>query len=304
GLPDGGGMWIYTSTMNGSGLKQFNGNRIDSSGQMLWNDTATVLDYNYYDCKIADTKLLDSNQIAYFWVRIYENSSKTEGYFQILKPDGTLYYRYGSKLVGSPLASNNPQKIISSDSGSFILVWGTIDANNNLGFCSQKFNKSFKALWGNTAVFYDYTGQQFNSIISDGNSGFIAVWTQFYPAPLGTYAQQVSKNGNLGEVLTSVENTANLQSPGNFFIKNYPNPFNATTKIMFNNNKSSNVLINIYNSLGQLVKRLMDEYKPIGSYQTTWDGKDTENNWLPSGIYFARIIAGPHSGTAKIIMLK
>ncbi|MBI2417464.1 MAG: T9SS type A sorting domain-containing protein [Ignavibacteriales bacterium] len=304
GLPDGGGMWIYTSTMNGSGLKQFNGNRIDSSGQMLWNDTAKVLDYNYYDCGITDIKLLDSSQVAYFWGRVYENSSKTEGYFQILKPDGTLYYRYGSKLVGPASASVRPIKIVLSDEGNFILLWTNNDSISGNGYCCQKFNKLFKPLWNTDKVFYAHILQEFASIISDGNSGVIAVWTQFYPNPLGTYAQQVSKNGNLGEVLTSVENTTDMQSPGNFFIKNYPNPFNSTTKIMFKNNTNSNVLINIYNSLGQLVKRLIDEYRPIGSYQTTWDGRDTGNNWLPSGIYFARIIAGPNSGTAKIIMLK
>jgi hypothetical protein len=39
-------------------------------------------------------------------------------------------------------------------------------------------------------------------------------------------------------------------------------------------------------------------------YAFMWDGKDSSGKPLGSGIYFCRVIAGNHTKTSKVVLLK
>lgn len=81
--------------------------------------------------------------------------------------------------------------------------------------------------------------------------------------------------------------------------QNYPNPFNPITKIKFSIPKSDIVQIKIYNILGKEVIKLINDYKPVGTYEVEFDARN-----LPSGVYFYRIISGSYSETKKMILLR
>lgn len=70
---------------------------------------------------------------------------------------------------------------------------------------------------------------------------------------------------------------------------NYPNPFNSNTTITYQIQKPSEVRIEIYNSLGQLVSTMVDRPQEKGIYQVKWTGCNNENKNLPSGVYFYRL---------------
>jgi hypothetical protein len=63
-------------------------------------------------------------------------------------------------------------------------------------------------------------------------------------------------------------------------IGNYPNPFNPQTKIRFSMKEAGKVLLTVYDILGTQVATLVDEVKPEGKYEVTFDG-----GTLPSGTY-------------------
>jgi serine protease AprX len=81
--------------------------------------------------------------------------------------------------------------------------------------------------------------------------------------------------------------------------QNYPNPFNATTTIEYALPRPGHVTINIYNILGQIVARPVDEFEEAGLHSITWDAEE-----IPSGVYFYRIITEGHSDTKKMLMLR
>jgi len=81
--------------------------------------------------------------------------------------------------------------------------------------------------------------------------------------------------------------------------QNYPNPFNPTTKILYNLQKSGFVNITIYNTSGQVIKILTNEYRNAGSYIVEFDGSN-----LSSGIYFYKITSGTYSEVKKMILIK
>jgi hypothetical protein len=89
-------------------------------------------------------------------------------------------------------------------------------------------------------------------------------------------------------------------SPGRFLLsQNYPNPFNSTTAIQYSIQQRGNVLLKVYDILGNEVKTLVNEEKEQGVYTINFDA-----NNLPSGMYLYRIQADSFIDTKKMILLK
>ncbi len=86
--------------------------------------------------------------------------------------------------------------------------------------------------------------------------------------------------------------------------QNYPNPFNPTTTIEYGLPVSTEVMIAIFNVLGQEVAVLVDGEKEAGYHTVTWDSRDAYGSQVSSGVYFYRIQAGEFVETKKMLLLK
>jgi hypothetical protein len=89
--------------------------------------------------------------------------------------------------------------------------------------------------------------------------------------------------------------------------QNYPNPFNLTTTIRYSvlsDQAPLHTTLKVYNILGQEVRTVVDEMQPAGTYSVTWDGKNTLNGELPTGIYLYRLESGSFRGVKKMLLLK
>ena len=103
---------------------------------------------------------------------------------------------------------------------------------------------------------------------------------------------------NLNSITSVKEITSEI--PRSFYLfQNYPNPFNPSTRIRFSIPEFSHVLIKIYDVLGNEIATLVDEDRPSGGYEVSFNGSN-----LASGFYFYRITAGNYSETRKMILLK
>jgi len=80
---------------------------------------------------------------------------------------------------------------------------------------------------------------------------------------------------------------------------NYPNPFNPKTRIVFELEQKNRVLLNVFNSNGQLIKQLLNEHRNIGKHTIIWDASG-----LSSGIYFINLQAGQLTRNVKALLLK
>ncbi|MBD3342369.1 MAG: T9SS type A sorting domain-containing protein [Candidatus Lokiarchaeota archaeon] len=104
--------------------------------------------------------------------------------------------------------------------------------------------------------------------------------------------------------ITSVEKRKSIKANKFCLRQNYPNPFNPTTTIRFQLPTACEVKLTIFNSLGQIVKSLIHEYKNPGSYEAYWDGTDDVGNSLSSGIYLYRLEAGEFVQMKKMVYLQ
>jgi hypothetical protein len=104
---------------------------------------------------------------------------------------------------------------------------------------------------------------------------------------------------------TPVDDPAEGALPIDFaLLPNYPNPFNASTVIAYSIGTRSQVILDIFNVLGQRVARLVDGSRSAGQYSTLWSGEDESGRPVPSGVYFYRLQAGPSSAIRKLVLLK
>ncbi|MFH1250479.1 MAG: LamG-like jellyroll fold domain-containing protein [bacterium] len=86
--------------------------------------------------------------------------------------------------------------------------------------------------------------------------------------------------------------------------QNYPNPFNPVTTIAFGLPEESDVLIDIYNIMGQKVKTLLSEKRQPGYYFVQWDGKNDRGQIMPTSMYIYRMRAGSYQQIKKMVLLK
>lgn len=147
---------------------------------------------------------------------------------------------------------------------------------------------------------------------TNGSGGFekynvqaIARYIRIYGTKRGTQygysLYEVQVYNNIASGISEDEN--NL--PFNFSLSNnYPNPFNPATTINYNVPKASNVKIEIYNSLGQLVNVLKDSFHEAGKYNIVWSGKNSFGNPVSSGIYFYRMSAEGFTLVKKMILMR
>lgn len=86
--------------------------------------------------------------------------------------------------------------------------------------------------------------------------------------------------------------------------QNYPNPFNEQTTIRFSIPKDETVTLKVYNVLGQEVITLVQKRLERGFHEVQWQGKNSMNLPVPSGLYFCRMEAPDYAKVKKMLLLK
>jgi hypothetical protein len=80
---------------------------------------------------------------------------------------------------------------------------------------------------------------------------------------------------------------------------NYPNPFNPSTKISFSIEKSSQVSLKVFNSIGQQVTELVNSQLEAGKHEFLFNAVN-----LPSGVYMYKLEIDGVSQMHKMILMK
>lgn len=90
----------------------------------------------------------------------------------------------------------------------------------------------------------------------------------------------------------------------NELFPNYPNPFNPVTTIGYSLEEETHVSMAVYNTLGQLVRTLVNEVQSTGDYEVVWDATDNDGVAVASGIYLYRFQAGRIGSSKRMVLLK
>ena len=81
--------------------------------------------------------------------------------------------------------------------------------------------------------------------------------------------------------------------------QNYPNPFNPATIINYQLGNDGFISLKVFNSFGEEVAVVIDDYQSARNYKITFNGND-----LPSGIYVYQLISGNYFESKKMLLMK
>lgn len=134
----------------------------------------------------------------------------------------------------------------------------------------------------------DANGDGKNDIIMKETSGSTSNWVVY------------ATNG----IATSI--TQQFHSPPTDFSlsQNYPNPFNPSTTIRYQTSDRSDVHLEIYDSIGRLVRTFNLTNQSGGAHTVVWDGRDFAGHPCASGAYFYRLVTKGQELSNKMLLLK
>jgi len=259
--------------------------RIMPDGNYAWDSVKTIVDTVGRQSLIRDLHYGPDSVTTVFWVNVNSNQDYNS-FIQRISNNGNTQFNGMGLLPSMVYAVNrSATSMIQSNDNSFIFIFMDNRNNDIFGAYAQKINTEGEYMWDSTDVLFSTRVNAYGGglIVSDHNGGFIAVWME---SIYGIWAQQVSTNGNLGEVLLKIDETANSIPDQYQLFQNYPNPFNSHTTLSYILETNSQVSLNIYNIRGQLINTLVDQFQQKGSYEVIWDGIGVAGEPVSSGIYF------------------
>ena len=156
-------------------------------------------------------------------------------------------------------------------------------------------------------------------LVANLHSGFIESNQNMYlniPIQFDGDDYQVSKVslkgitivGADGSVIRSIDRTNSSEIkaiPVRFALQqNFPNPFNPSTEIRFDLPENDNVILEVYNMMGQKIKTLASGNMSPGYHSIIWNGTNDAGAKVATGMYFYSINTSNFQAIKKMLFLK
>jgi hypothetical protein len=219
-------------------------------------------------------------------VSLYRNTGTSSGYQFTLIPD-----YFGTIDVGD-------------NSTPFIIDYNN-DGNNDL-FTGNRNGEFY---------YFQNEGTNVNPVWNEVTNSFLPVNFGANTAP---YFVDIDSDNDtdlfLGNVKgglylyinTLVSNVADrgIEPISTFNVKAFPNPFNPKVSLDIHLNNEMNIIIEIYNIIGEKVKQIFNGSLSSGEHRFTWDGMNEANEILPSGNYIILARSALVKKALKVTFLK
>jgi len=121
---------------------------------------------------------------------------------------------------------------------------------------------------------------------------FVDSWTGWVACSNGVYFTNSGGTTDIPDEFLSQPHVFELE-------QNFPNPFNASTTILYRLKNDAEVSLSVFNLVGQKIAVLINSKQSPGSHHVQWHTRG-----LPSGIYYYRLEAGDYQQTRKLILLR
>lgn len=251
--------------------------KYDSAGTLLWS--------RIYDGGIQLNDWVNDIKIDYKNNIIVTGSSPGLGTsydFLTIKysPEGNILWQ---NRFNDSTNTNDEGTIVAVDSKENVLVFGTVNSEYSV-VCY--YNQNGKLI----SNFRNHSMKNAASINIDKND---------FPVIVGLRDPKTITAKYL-DIITNVL-SSNSSYPDKYILQqNYPNPFNPITNLEYGISNRGFVNLIVYNSLGKVINKLVNEDNIQGTYKVKFDGSN-----LPSGIYFYSLfIKNNLIETKRMILLK
>lgn len=153
---------------------------------------------------------------------------------------------------------------------------------------------------GETIELIRFPGKEY----SKNTSGYQYLDYDVQPGETYDYLLAVEYKNGEKEILDSVKVAGKIPDQIEL-LPNFPNPFNAQTKLIVSTAGNQKFDLKIYDSLGKLIRILTNKNElTAGNYEYFWDGRNLNQIPVASGIYFAILNSDRNLKTIKMILLR
>ncbi|UCG92636.1 MAG: T9SS type A sorting domain-containing protein [candidate division WOR-3 bacterium] len=269
--------------------------KYDSSGTILWQDT---IDNHEFD-QAYGVAVDNSNNII-----VTGCSGEPFSDYDYL----TVKYDPNGTILWQDTFDNNDHDdvaySVAVDNGNNIIVTGySLELLGDYDYFTVKYDSNGTIVWqgtldnGNNDIAHGVAVDNADNIIItgkshiDGNFDYFTV--KYVPVP----------------GIAEDEYFDLLSDNPIFYI--YPNPFNEKTEIRWQVTDNGYQIgddrfkLEIYDINGRMIKefnQLTNHQSPIN--HTTWDGTDSSNRKLPSGVYFLKFEIEGYTETEKLLLIR
>jgi hypothetical protein len=184
-------------------------------------------------------------------------------------------------------------------------VLKAVNVTSQTLFLNGAYNKANVDLHGEVRFAFATT-QPMN-----GHGNLFTVEFEVLPNTTGKTSPLILDNVELSNSLsiTKIDGSVTVLPSRSALLQNYPNPFNPETWIPFELANEAEVVLEIYNIKGELVRVLSIGHKSAGCYLSKekavfWNGKNQNGEAVANGLYFYTLKAGEFQATRKMILVK
>jgi len=298
-IPDGSGgciFWYVTENNPGHNNSNYSSfaQRLTSNGDFMWGENGILI----------------SSQIPRYWGTFIVPDGEHGAYiswmdslfichYDRIDSSGQLLWSADSLSFGYSYIG---QHLTNSKANELMIIY--MDNEYPYEIKIQKIDKNGLKLWDKNGVIFTLQEETYSfDFVADGTGGTIITWYTI-SSNRGVYAQRVNKYGKLGNITTVLEFNENI-APISFLLnQNYPNPFNNQTSISYQINKSTYVVLKIYDITGKEVITLVDEFQNLGNHRVVWNGKNNKGGDVASGIYFYQLKINELVQTKKLTLIQ
>lgn len=299
-----GGLAEQTWDFCASGNYLFNVNSgtdpYDCVARMLWNGSSIVsapamnFPPNYAPCSkgVGDIRTSSTNVFLNYGDSYFSTNSGADWSVISLPPGvsipgpfvtlGTNLFIGATGVWRNSLSNALPIQVASLKVTGTTLTWTTVSETNNYGFYVQRDGVDIAFIAG-----HGTTLQQHSYSYTDNPS-------------TGQYQYRLRQVDLDGTVTYSESVTIDVSAPLKFALeKNYPNPFNPSTRISFSITKEGPVSLRVFDILGREVAALLNENRKAGKYTEEFSG-----NQMASGVYVYVLRSSEGRLVGRMMLLK
>jgi hypothetical protein len=184
-----------------------------------------------------------------------------------------------------------------------------LDFDNSIGevmamdITQDEYGRMWLGTWDSGLIMFD--GGQATAFTAANSSLPVNAITDVTTDRKGKIWMSVQSNGLYGAEYNETANDIQIVPASSILAaQNYPNPFNPETTISFNIAEAGKVNVEIFNTKGQKVKTLANEEMTSGNHSLIWDGTDSNNTQVSSGVYFYKVSHNGNTETKKMMLIK
>ena len=299
---------LWTKSVYNSNNLFYFAQHISSDGERLWGPEGMEVLTNAYinNYSVVENPLFQ-NEIVVVWDNYINNLDIKAQKFSL--QGLPLWNENGIYIIQNP--ENQFEPIIGRfDNGGMIVAWTESPQystyyDNNLYYNYLNNDGTVGGSVSEGYVLCNIFNNQNSPKLTIHNNEAYIIWSDyrssneaFEDGYNSLYAQKISNETPINDPSTPF--ISNFQ-----LLQNYPNPFNPSTNIKFLvNDITLPYTLNIYNIKGQLIKTLFKGNLEKGTHNIIWDGTDSNDKPVSSGIYLYSLSNGKDNQIKGMVLMK